>query len=266
MFLLTVGKYIRLTLYTVRMHLISEMQNKYNFILQTIGMLFNDAALMVLWMIFFKKFPVVNGWQFSDTALLIGISWSGFFVFHFFASGIYELTTFVNTGQFDQYLLLPKSIIWQIAVSRSSFFELGSLIVSIYMLYISGHVTLVKIPFLLVLIMISAIITFNFALMLQTLSFYFSNLEYTLEKMTKTLFDLVFFPQSVFNNVILFIMMTIIPAFFIGTVPMQLIKQFQWSSFLLLLAFTAMQSTLAYLFFKKGLQRYESGNSINVKM
>lgn len=97
------------------------------------------------------------------------------------------------------------------------------------------------------------------------MSFYFGNVEYAANKIMRTMFDLIYFPQSIFTGIIKIISMSIIPAFFIGMLPVQLIKEFNIYSFLLLITFVIIQTIIAFMLFNKGLKYYESGNYINIK-
>jgi len=259
MFPLQVVKLIRLTFFIIKLHLSAALQYRANFILQVLSMFINDAALTIIWIIFFKQFPSINGWTFNDTALLLGIAWASFFIVNFFFAGVFYINEIIITGNLDQFLLLPKPLIWQIATSKSEYIEIGSFIVSLYLLYSSEYVTIANLPLLILLLIISAIIDFNFLLIIGTLSFYFGNLAYAKEKLIQTLFDLIYFPQTAFTGIIRFIMIFILPVFFLATIPMQLIKEFNLIWFFILISFTIVQTIFAFWFFNKGLQKYESG-------
>lgn len=266
MFLRKVVNNLKFIFYMVKINIIAQMQYKLNFILQIFGMFFNDAALASLWMIFFKQFPSINGWSLQDTMLLLAISWTSFFLIFFFCGGITEMTRIINLGQLDQFLLLPKPLLLQVATSKSNFWEIGNLIVNIYLFHYSGYLTISKIPLLFFLIPLGSLIIFNFLVIIHTLSFYFGNIEYATDKLTKTLFDLIYFPPFAIQGIIRFISMTLIPGFFIGIIPMQIVKEFSLFWFLVLIVFVIAQTIFRIYFFKQGLKKYESGSLIQMKI
>jgi ABC-2 type transport system permease protein len=266
MFLSVVVKYIKLTFLTVKLHLEAEMQYKVNFLLQIFGIIINDGAIALVWVIFFKQFPSINGWRFQDTAFVLGLTNLGFCLVSFFFAGIFDLADAIADGKLDQYLLMPKSLLWHISTSRSFFSDIGGLIVGLIMLNVSGYVTSSNILFMVFIVLIEALIIYNFGVITNALGFYFGNFDYAANKLFRTFADLIYFPQNVFSGLIRIMTLTIIPAFFVGTIPLELIKEFKLLVFLSLIGFVLIQTLVAYLLFSRGLKRYESGNLIQMKM
>lgn len=234
--------------------------------MQIMSMCFNDAMLIMLWVIFFKQFPSVHGWCFEDSALLLAISWTAFSILSFWCGGLFDFSRLVCSGQLDQWLVLPRPVLWHIATSKCNFWDLGTFLVTIGLFYVSGYVTVATVPLIIILLMSAALVTFNFIVMIHTCSFFCGDITYAIDKLLRTFFDLVFFPPPILNGFLRFVIIFIIPAFFVGVVPVSLIKEFQWTAFGTLLMFCVCQTFCTAVFFKAGLRRYESGNLINVKL
>jgi ABC-2 type transport system permease protein len=90
------------------------------------------------------------------------------------------------------------------------------------------------------------------------------------EQLSTTLIDgnlvLASYPLSIYEGFTKILLLTIIPAGFITGIPVQLLKQFDWTWFLLMIGFMILISIIAVITFYKGLKRYESGNMLYVRM
>jgi len=247
------------------MNIAAMAQYRVNFFVQIVLHTVMIATLYSIWFIFFAQFPSVNGWQLSDTALLLGIVSIAFAFVEIFAEGVENLAETVATGRLDYYLLLPRPILWMVSVSESLLASIGTFIVGAGMLYTSHAITLARVPILLVAILLSTVILYNFILINNSLAFYFGNVERAVQSLTSTMWDLLFYPQAAFSGVIKALMMSILPAFFIGTAPVNLVKEPSWSCFLGLFGFAVLSTIIAYSMFSRGLRRYESGNLFVIK-
>ena len=53
-----------------RINLLAAMEYRLAFFVQAIGMLLNDFAFAIFWVLYFARFPDVAGWSVSDLALI----------------------------------------------------------------------------------------------------------------------------------------------------------------------------------------------------
>jgi ABC-2 type transport system permease protein len=74
------------------------------------------------------------------------------------------------------------------------------------------------------------------------------------------------YPDSIYRREVKLIMYTLLPAGFIIFMPIKLLSAFSWNGLLILMAVDAFYVTAAYLFFRKGLEKYESGNLISARL
>ena len=56
MFLSTVAKYINLSFEIIKTNILTAMEYRTSFLIQVLGMIVNDTALIFVWVIFFKQF------------------------------------------------------------------------------------------------------------------------------------------------------------------------------------------------------------------
>ena len=61
-------------------------------------------------------------------------------------------------------------------------------------------------------------------------------------------------------------MLTILPAAFVGAIPLDIVRRLDWTALLGLIGFAIGITLLSRLVFYAGLRRYESGSAINVNV
>lgn len=261
-----VAKYISLTWEMTKSSILSAMEYRVSFLVQVFGMLVNDIALVAIWLIFFQKFPSINGWQFQDTAMLFALTTVNFAIVMIFARGAFELSKTIARGELDYYLSFPKNVLWHASVSKTDISAIGDLLFGLIIFFFSGDISFEKIGLFAVIGVLTALIFLNFIIITQSITFYVGNFEEAAEQMFHALLGFTLYPQTAFYGALKIIMLTIIPAFFIATLPVQLIQKFNLEFFLILLGFWILTTIIATIIFRRGLRRYESGNLINVKM
>lgn len=265
MFLSTVAKYIKLTWAFKKMGILSALEYRVSFLFNVLGMLFNDAILILVWVIFFSKFPNINGWTLQDSFLLISISWLGYVFVTMIAGGVFELSKMIVQADLDYYITAPHNIIWHISVSKTPLEEIGTGILCVILYILACNSSIPGILLFLILSCISGIITFNFVLITQSLAFFIGNAEQISHVLVRSLLYMVYIPQPVFSIPLKIITTTIVPIFFICVLPARILKEFNIADFSLLILFTVISSYLAVYIFNKGLSKYESGNLINIR-
>ena len=259
------GKYILLTWDIKKLVLSTAMSYRAAFLVQVFGMFFNDGAWMVLWYIFFKRFPSVNGWGFNEMILLYAFGTLVFGVCEFLFDGVSELSKYIVTGQLDVYLTGPKNVLWSLSVGKSDISAIGDALFGFALLiYMYGFAPL-KILWFLSITIISTVMFFDFMLIIQSMAFWFGDIEDAAKRLVQMMFSFMFYPQAIFTGVLKIIMMTVLPAFFIITVPTTLIIAFSWSYFAIFIASVVFGTIFALWLFNKGLARYESGNLMTTR-
>lgn len=259
MFLSTAVKYFWLSLHMTKLNILSAMEYRLNFFIQVTTMLIHQLSYLLLWLIFFTQFPSVHGWEFQDTALLLAITSINFGMIAIFTGGIFDIARIIQHGELDYYLAFPAPVLWHILGKKTFIASIGEIIFGVVMYFYSGDLSLYKTGFFLIICLLTSIITFNFIVIIQSAAFYLRNLEEAATQFVDALTDFVFYPQTIFSGALKFITIFISPAYFIGTVPITLLKQFNGTMFALLIAFAVLSTFLAQFVFSYGLQRYKMG-------
>lgn len=259
----TVGKYIRLTFAMININLKTAMEYRMSFLLQIFAMMFSNATWAVMWTIFFKRFPTVNGWTLQDTLLLMALSSVNTGLHALFATGTLFLAQNIAKGGIDQFLTLPQNILWQISLSKLNIACFGDMAFGFIIYLFAGDMTFAQHCNFIFMVLLTTIIMFNFIVIVQSIGFFTSNFEDAADQFFVMLLFGTYTPQGGIHGPLKLIMMTVVPVLLIGAVPVSYIRNFNWTSLLILLSACIISSVLARIIFKQGLKRYESGNLIN---
>jgi len=247
----------------LKMSLATAMEYRFNFMLEIGSMILNDMMWVSFWWIFFNKFPVVNEWVFNDIIIMyaiVNLSWG--------LNGVIfgnrnQLAKIIAEGRLDFYLNLPKNELFHVIIGKSSWFSMGDIIFGLIMAFIS--LELVHWPLFLLLTFFSMILFLSFNIIAGSLSFFIGNAEESSHQLNMTMIAFSSYPLPIFNDVAKLILLTIIPAGFIASIPIQLLKSFDWTWFLLLILASIVFLVLAIVIFRIGVRRYESGSMITLR-
>ncbi len=264
MFLTTVVKLFKITYQLKKHSLLGAMEYKFSFITQVVGMILNDLLLVPIWTIFYSRFPSVNGWTFTDTIQLLAISTICFSLVHIIVPGTTRLSENITKGNLDYFLAFPQSVLWHVLVIGIDISAIGDLLFGIVLLLIFIPIT--SYPLLVVSIFLSALIMFGTLLVYHSLTFFLGRFEEAAAQGQEAILSTSMYPQTAFTGALKITLMTVIPAFFINTVPQRLFAHFNWTDLGILLVVAIVVNTVAIWLFHKGLKRYESGNMFQVRI
>jgi len=259
-------KYIPLTIEYIKRNFESFMEYRLNFIFEIIGMIINNFGFAAIWVIFFKKFNIINGWGVHDIFLLNAIAGLYYGIGTLVAGGMEKISQKIVNGELDFFLTLPKDVLWHILVSFMRPSVLGESLFGIIMFILSGYFSFTRLIILLIVSTISASIFINAGIIYHSLSLYFGNAKDFAERIMWTIVGFTLYPQTIFSGNVKLILYTLIPAGFIATMPVEIIKSFDIKKLLILIIVAAIFTIIARIIFTKGLKKYESGNLINAQI
>lgn len=112
----------------------STMQYKTSFFLSLAGQVLLTFNEIIAVYFLFARFNNIKGFTFSEIMLCFSIVLMSFSVAESYARGFDSFSNFIVTGDFDRFLLRPRSLILQVLGSKFEFARVGSLIQGIVML------------------------------------------------------------------------------------------------------------------------------------
>jgi ABC-2 type transport system permease protein len=247
-------------------NLSSAMEYRASFISQVVGMILNDAIYFVFWLVFFDRFKVVQGWGMSDMVLLFAIITTGFGLAFGLFGNAQTLAEIIAQGRLDYYLALPRDVLLHVLASRSSFSAWGDLTFGILAYVYTGRFSLPEVAIWLIASLCSgAVLVSSFALF-GCLSFWLGNASQLATQASNAIVTLALYPRDIFQGVVRFLMLTILPAAFVGAIPLDIVRRLDWTAMLGLMGFAVGITLLSRFVFYAGLRRYESGSAINANV
>jgi ABC-2 type transport system permease protein len=257
---------LRFALALVAMNLKSSFALRGAFWLQAGFMLANNVLYFAFWWIFFDRFEEIRGWRVGDVCALFGIVAAGFGAAVVFAGGMRELSRCVTDGDLDAFLTLPRNPLLHVVASRTNASGWGDMCSGVLFLGISGRVTAETWPLALVAVALSALVFVASGVIVHSLAFWLGRIDAIARQAWDFLVTFSIYPRPLFGGLLKVVLFTLLPAGFIGYLPYELVRDFEWTGLAAAAGGAAAYAALALFVFAAGLRRYESGNRFGVRV
>ena len=244
----------------------SAMEYRAAFITQVVFMMLNNLAYFMFWALYFDKFKQVRGWTLQDMLLLFGIAATSWGIAAYFFGNFTTLSEIIAQGRLDYYLSLPRPVLLHTLASRSIGSGMGDLIYGLGSYLLSGYLSPDGFLRYLIGVFSGVAIFIAFLTIVQSLSFWLGNTTAISQLALNALITYSLYPRSLFDGAAKLIMLTILPAALIGSVPAEFVKVFSWPVLLQILGSSAILLALSVWIFYRGLKRYESGSGMQVEI
>ena len=236
------------------------------FLTQIVFMMINNGAYFMFWFLYFDKFKNVRGWTLQDMMLLYGIAATAWGLAAYFFGHFTTLGEVIANGRLDYYLSLPKPVLLHVLASKSLGSGMGDVMYGIGSFIVSGYLSWDGFLRYVIGVLAGVCIFISFLTIIQSLSFWLGNTVALSQIALSALLTFSLYPSALFNSATKFVLLTIIPAALVGTVPAEFVRSFTWSNLLQISAGALVFLVLAVSMFRSGLRRYESGSAIQVEV
>lgn len=243
-----------------KLNLKKEYKYKSSFYMQIAMMILNDLFFIIQWYIIFSLVESIGGYGFRETMLLWGVAAGGFGISHAFFGGAWNIKDMVYEGKLDVYLTQPKSVLLNVCCSSTDVSAMGDILYAFIALAIVGapwHWYLIMIPTMI----LAGLIYVSVYVVYACICFYIKRGDAVAKSVEGTMNKAANYPPAIYNTIVKGLFFTLIPTFFYTFVPAQyffLTPNTWW--ILGAIGFTALWVILAFVLFKIGLKRYNSGN------
>lgn len=259
-------KHLKLIFLYFKYNLQAAMEYRASFISQALGMMLNNAFFIFFWWVVFEKVDSIGGYGFKEILLIWALATSTFGFLHVFFGNVRQLPRIIMNGELDTYLLQPKNVYINVHCSKMLLSAWGDLVYGFVLFFIIYGFAPLKLLLFILFTVTGGLLTGAILSTADTLTFYIGNSTTISRLVMEFLLNFSLYPQSIFRREVKWIMYSLLPAGFIVFIPFKLLSAFSWYGLLALLAIDAFYIVLAYLFFKHGLEKYESGNLITTKL
>ncbi|MDH5506178.1 MAG: ABC-2 family transporter protein [Anaerolineae bacterium] len=247
-------------------NLLAAMEYRAAFISQVLGMMLNNAVYFVFWMIFFDRFKEVRGWGLTDMLLLFGVVAAGFGIGVALFGNVLGLAEVIARGGLDYYLSLPRPVLLHTLASRSVASGFGDFVYGVLSFVAAGQFSADTVTRFILGTLLAATVFISFLILVNSLAFWIGNANMIAQQATNAIITFSLYPITLFDGTAKLLLLTLIPAAFVGAIPAELVRGFSWQSFGQLFAAAIFFFSLAVFVFHRGLRRYESGSAIQVQL
>ena len=243
-----------------KLNLKKEWKYKTSFFMQMIMMILNDLFFIIQWYIIFRLVDNIGGYGFKETMLLWGISAGGYGISHAFFAGAWNIKDIVYEGKLDVFLTQPKNVLINVSCSSTDVSAIGDMMYAFIVLAIiraPWHWYLLMIPAMIM----SGLIYVSVYVVYVSLCFYMKRGDAVARSVEGAMNKAGGYPPAIYNTVVKGLFFTLIPCFFYTVVPAQYIlmtPNIWW--ILIAVGITTFWVVLAFVSFRLGLKKYNSGN------
>lgn len=236
------------------------------FWLQVSFMIANNLIFWTVWLLFFRKFDDLNGWRLPEVTLVYGIAAGVIGLSMVAAGGLRNMAEVITEGDLDLYLTHPKSVILQLAGSRSIASGWGDILSAVLLITMSGVLQPSQIGTALVLVLAGTVIYSATTIAIHSTTFWLGN---SMTRLAREMCDYLImfsvYPQSIYTGGLRILIFTVLPAGFIGYMPVEALREGSWTKVVIVLGAAVVYTAIAVIVFKRGLVRYESGSRLQVR-
>jgi ABC-2 type transport system permease protein len=235
------------------------------FWLQAAFMAANNVVFFSVWWIFFRRFDDVGGWRLPEMAALYGTVALSFGLSVILAAGATQLARTIADGDLDPYLVQPKPLLLHVVASRSSASGWGDVVSGATLVALSGYLRWDTLPLLLLSMASGAVVFTAMAVLFHSAAFWLGSVHDVARQAWELVITFSVYPQTIHGSFVRVVLFTLIPAGFVGFLPVELLREFTWARALAVLGGALGYGALAVFVFRRGLARYESGSRFGIR-
>ncbi|HPT78429.1 MAG TPA: ABC-2 family transporter protein [Candidatus Atribacteria bacterium] len=250
-----------------KVNLASALEYRASFLLQAFGMALNNCSFVFFWYIAFSQIGGrIGGYDFNDVMFIWALCSSAFGASHILFANMNSITRIIVSGELDTFLLQPKDVLVSLLCSKTSLTAWGDFLYGFILMALTHGGDAQAWSMFLLGIVIGGLLMTAISVTAHTMTFYLGDASLIGSMALEFVINFCIYPEGIYRGVVRVLMLSVIPASFIVHIPLKLARHFSPGLLLLLLTVSAAYCCFAYVFFYRGLKRYESGNLIIARM
>ena len=230
------------------------------FVMQVVFMALNNLTFFVFWWALMQRVPVIRGWQLSDVQLLFGLVAVAFGLTVTVAGGVRHLGRLIEDGDLDTLLTQPRPVLVYALGMRSQPSGVGDIISGTFLIAVSGYLSPQSAPLVIIAIAAASVMFLATGILFFSLAFWLGKVETIARQLWELLITFSLYPEPLFDGVLRLLLFTILPAGFVGYLPVAVVRAPSMLQLCVLVLAATGYLTLAVLVFNRGLGRYTSGS------
>lgn len=263
-----IKQYLKLYPLYFAQNLKSRMEYRLDFFIGLLGFFFLQTCGVVFITLIFSSIPNLKGWSFYEVLFIYGFAQIPRGLDHIFTDNLWLYAGWkISKGEMDRLLTRPLNPLFQLIAERFQPDGIGEFLIGIILSVIA--VINLDITFTFGKV-IAVVITVIFgALTITGIKIFFTAFSFWVKRSQSYLYtaynfnEFCYYPISIYNNVIQFILTFIIPFAVTSYFPSAyfLEKESFSTGFIFPIVISITTFSIAYNFWKIGLKHYESAGS-----
>lgn len=260
--------YIRLYRIFVVQYFKTMLQSRTDFFIGLSGFLVSQAAGLAFLYLVFEQIPSMNDWTLEQMVFIYGFAQIPRGIDHLLTDNLWMVGwQMVIKGTFDKYLLRPMNIFFQIVCEKVQFDAVGELLIGGILVgraIANGtvSVTFLKAVLFVVSVTAGAVIYTSVKLFFAALAFWIKETSPLMTTAYEAA-DFAKYPVEIYSKPIRAVLMTVLPFAFVAYIPATffLVHANIWKTIGAECVIAIVLWLIAYTFFKRGIQVYESAGN-----
>lgn len=259
------GGYLALAASYFRLNLRAQLEYRGAFLSQAVAMFLNNIAWIAFWSLFFHRFPVLRGWTINDFITLWAVVAAGFGLAHTVFGNALMLPALIARGQLDAWLLYPRALLPHLLLGRMSATAWGDAAFGYLVYLVLVRPDLKHFLVFTALTVSVAMVFVGFSVFTGSLSFFLGNAEALSEQWRFAMITFSTYPASLFEGAVKLLLYTLVPAAFVGYLPVEVLRSFSLADAALAVGGAVAILAAGVAVFYLGLRRYESGSLMEMR-
>jgi ABC-2 type transport system permease protein len=224
------------------------------------AMALNDLAWVAFWLLFIDRVGDIGGWD-ADRILLLNAVFTtvGGIVLGLFAN-THRLGRLAVDGELDAVLALPVPPLAHLLARRVEAINLGDAAFGIGLFVVVGDPTPARVGLFALAVLAGSAVLTGFLVLTQSVALFIGRGDVG-DLATHSVLVLTMYPAEVFAGAPRALLYTVVPAAFIGTVPVTLVEDIDVAKVAALVAAAVTFTVAGWAAFTLGLRRYTSGSA-----
>ena len=244
----------------VRTNLRATLALRGAFLIQAAFMAVNNLTFFVFWWVLMRRVDSLRGWHLADVELLFGVVAVSFGLTVTVAGGVRHLGRFIEEGELDTLLTQPRAVLVYALGLRSQPSGVGDFLSGMAFIAMSGAVSWRTGPVVIAAVAASVLVLLACGIAFFSLAFWLGRVDTIARQLWDLLITFSLYPDALFGGVLRLALFTLLPAGFVGYLPVRLVRDPSMEHVVLLLAAAAGYLAAAVFIFDRGLRRYASGS------
>ena len=256
--------YLRLVAEYLRINFKAQLEYRGAFISEAAAMFINDGFWVGFWMLFFARFPVINGWDVTDVLVMWAVTASGFGIAFALMGNAWHLAGVIVNGQLDLWMLHPRALLSHLLLGRTVATAWGDAAFGYIVYFVFVRPDFSHMALFSLMTISTAIVFVGFSVMTASLTFYLGNGTMLSDQWRFAVMSFCTYPESLFSGAVRLLLYTVVPAGFVSYVPVRALRSMSaWEAGFAFAGALAVLGVGVAVFYH-GLRRYESGNLISM--